>query len=186
MTGRSARNKRNQIVTAALQLYRTRSVCDSTLKDVAQAAGIPLGNLYYYFKTRDELIYAVLDGCERELLELLASLPSEPAPAWFAAYFDWLLEDPDEAARNGCPFGTLATELRAMGSPAAVRAVQVVQVYLDAFRERVRTFQVPTEEADEIFLTVQGAYVIARTLNDPALFEQGVRRLRERMEVRLS
>ena len=38
-------SKREQIVDMALRLYRTNGMAGTTLKDVAEAAGIPLGNL---------------------------------------------------------------------------------------------------------------------------------------------
>lgn len=173
------RGKREHIVDVALRLYRADGVAGTTLKDVAEAAGVPLGNMYYYFRTRDDLVRAALDACEGELLALLERLAPLPSRAWFGAYFDWLLADPDAAARFGCPFGTLAGELRALGDPAAARAAGTVQLYLNALRERTEVLGLPQSAADDLFLGVQGAYTVARALNDPELFRQGVTRLRE-------
>lgn len=171
-------SKREQIVAVALRLYRESGVAGTTLKDVAQASGIPLGNMYYYFKTRDDLVRAALDACEGELLDLLARLSPLTPQAWFGAYFDWLLADPQGAAQFGCPFGTLAGELRALGDPAAARAGQTVALYLGALRQRTVALGLPTAAADDLFLAVQGAYTVARALNDPELFRQSVGRLR--------
>lgn len=176
-------SKREQIVLAALRRYRTRGVCGTTLKDVAAEAGIPLGNLYYYFKTRDELLHAVLDACEAQLRALLDRF-SPLAPAeWFAAYFDWLTAQTQDAARYGCPFGTLAAELRALGDPAAPRAARTVQLYLGALRNAAAACQLSQGTADDLFLAVQGAYTVARTLNDPELFRESVERLRDGLPV---
>lgn len=65
-------SEREQLVAVALRLYRSNGVAGSTLKKVAGAAGIPLGNLYQ-FKTWDELVHA-LDACGRESSALLARL----------------------------------------------------------------------------------------------------------------
>lgn len=170
--------KREQIVDAALRLYRSHGVAGTTLKDVAGAMGLPVGNLYYYFRTRDELVRAALEACEDELRDLLARLSPLRAQAWWEAYFDWLLEDPQGAARFGCPFGTLAGELRALGDPAAARAGQTVELYLGALRERTLNLGLPQTAADDLFLAIQGAYTVARALNDPDLFQQGILRLR--------
>ncbi|MDL2344862.1 TetR/AcrR family transcriptional regulator [Deinococcus sp. MIMF12] len=174
------RGKREQIVRGALRLYRTRAVCGSTLKDVAAASGVPLGNLYYYFQTREELLLAVLDACEAELRGLLDDLAPLPPPAWLHAYFGWLLTDPDSAAHGGCPFGTLAVELRALRDPAAPRAAQIVQHYREAVAARTRTV-FPDSDPDEVFLAVQGAYTVARALDDPQLFQRRMDQLRGRL-----
>ncbi|MBB5234740.1 AcrR family transcriptional regulator [Deinococcus budaensis] len=171
-------SKREQIVAVALRLYREGGVAGTTLKDVAAAAGLPVGNLYYYFRTRDDLVRAALQACEGELSDLLARLSPLPPRAWFGAYFDWLLADPAGAARFGCPFGTLAGELRALGDPAAAQAAQTVALYLGAVRERTVALGRPLSDADDLFLAVQGAYTVARALNDPGFFRQGVERLR--------
>ncbi|MCP2014377.1 AcrR family transcriptional regulator [Deinococcus sp. HSC-46F16] len=172
--------KREQIVRGALHLYRTQAVCGSTLKDVAAVSGVPLGNLYYYFRTREELLLAVLDACEAELRGVLDDLAPLPPPAWLAAYFDWLLSDPDSAAHQGCPFGTLAVELRALRDPAAPRAARIVQRYREAVAARTRLV-FPADDPDDLFLTVQGAYTVARALDDPDLFRQRVNSLRGRL-----
>ena len=173
-------SKRDHIVTAALRRYRVHGVCGTTLKDVAEVSGVPLGNLYYYFKTRSELVLAVLDECERELRALLARLAPLAPEAWLTAYFSWLLQDPDGAARLGCPFGTLAAELRALGDPAAPRAAEIVRAYAGAVRAQALALALSPEAAEDVFLTVQGAYTVSRALGDAALFSTAVERLRAR------
>lgn len=172
------RSKREHIVDTALRLYRANGVASTTLKDVAEASQIPLGNMYYYFKTRDELVRAALDACEGELHDLLARLSPLSPRTWWAAYFDWLLADPQGAAQFGCPFGTLAGELRALGDPTAARAAQTVQLYLDALRAQTVALGLPLAAADDLFLSIQGAYTVARALNDPEMFRGSVTRLR--------
>ena len=173
-------SKRDHIITSALHLYRTTGVCGTTLKDVSHASGVPLGNLYYYFKTRDELVLAALEACEGELRVLLDRLAPLPPREWIEAYFEWLLLDSGAAARDGCPFDTLALELRSVNDPVAPRAAQVVRVYLDAMRSSVSGVGVPVGLAEEMFLAVQGAYVVSRVLGDPDVFQENVTKIRDR------
>ncbi|GGR23110.1 TetR/AcrR family transcriptional regulator [Deinococcus ruber] len=170
-----APSRRLQIIRAALQRYRTHTVSGTTLRDVAQAAGLPLGNLYYYVRSRDDLVLEVLDECERELQQFLARLAPLTPLKWLSAYFDWLLSDPDQATALGCPFGTLPGELRALGHPAADRAAQIVRQYRDAVSKQTQAAGIPTE----VFMAVQGTYTVARILNDPALFKQEIQRIRD-------
>ena len=50
----------------------------TSLTDIAREAEVPLGNLYYYFKTKDEIGEAIVQLRLAQLL--LASLPNWPAP----------------------------------------------------------------------------------------------------------
>lgn len=178
-TGDCVPTKREDIITAALGLYRAQGICRTTLKDVAAAAGVPLGNLYYHVRTRGELTQAVLDVCEAELDGLLAHLRPRAPRDWLLGYLDWLLADPDAAAREGCPFGALAVELRALGEPAAERAAELVRRYGDAVSTQAR--QVPGSGGEELFFTVQGAYTVAHVLGDGAVFQARVAALRGRL-----
>lgn len=168
-------SRRTQIIRAALQRYRTHTVAGTTLRDVAQAAGIPVGNLYYYFRSRDDLVLAALDECEQELQALLDQLAPLAPRDWMAAYFDWLLREPDQSTALGCPFGTLPGELRALGHPAADRGAQVVRRYRAAVTEQTEAAGITTD----VFMAVQGVYTVARILADPALFEQSIGQIRE-------
>ncbi len=55
-------SKREALVGAATQLLVERGLDAPSIADIAEHAQVPAGNVYYYFKTRDELIEAVIDG----------------------------------------------------------------------------------------------------------------------------
>lgn len=170
--------KRERIVQATLKRYRTHGICNTTLKDVSLASGVPLGNLYYYFKTREDLTLAALDVCEQELMTLLRGLEAETPERWVAGYFDWLLEDPETAVRYGCPFGALALELRAMGDRTAPRAADIVQTYQQAVLKQLGVLP-SMRDPEEVFLAIQGAYTVARILDDHEAYRRSILRLRD-------
>jgi AcrR family transcriptional regulator len=59
-SGRTARGEdtRQRIVDAALALFRERGYDDTTMRAVAERAGVALGNAYYYFASKDDLLQA--------------------------------------------------------------------------------------------------------------------------------
>ena len=63
--GNAAGGKRERLVGAARQMLYEHGVEKTTLADIAAAAGVPLGNVYYYFRTKDALVSAVLDARAR-------------------------------------------------------------------------------------------------------------------------
>lgn len=55
-------NTQRLIVDAARELLNNKLLDDVPLGDIAKKAGVSKGTLYYYFKTKDDLLFAVLDG----------------------------------------------------------------------------------------------------------------------------
>ncbi|WP_378788572.1 TetR/AcrR family transcriptional regulator [Nonomuraea fastidiosa] len=74
MTDSKRPGKRERLASAAAQVLHERGVEKTTLADIARAADVPVGNVYYYFKTKDQLIQAAIDEHDRELDTVIAEL----------------------------------------------------------------------------------------------------------------
>jgi AcrR family transcriptional regulator len=61
------------ILTTALELFRERGYEETTMRAIAQQAGVALGNAYYYFKSKEHLIQAFYARSHEE--HLAASRP---------------------------------------------------------------------------------------------------------------
>jgi AcrR family transcriptional regulator len=60
---------RRQILDTALALFRERGFEETTIRDVAGAAGLSLGAAYYYFKSKEAIVGAYYDYVQREHAE---------------------------------------------------------------------------------------------------------------------
>ena len=49
-------DKRDRLVEAADKLIYEKTFHTTTLADIAKEADVPLGNVYYYFKTKDAIM----------------------------------------------------------------------------------------------------------------------------------
>src|SRR3954452_4978967 len=109
MTNSLRNDKRERLISAAAELLHTQGVQRTTLADIARAADVPLGNVYYYFKTKDQLVEATGEAHRHRLTVLTGRLETLPDPATRlkALIVGWV-EERETAARFGCPFGTLA------------------------------------------------------------------------------
>ena len=58
---------RRKILTAALVLFRTQGFEKSTMRDVAQRAGVATGAAYYYFDSKDALVLAFYEQAAEEI-----------------------------------------------------------------------------------------------------------------------
>ena len=75
---------RERILEEAAALFVRRGYRETTLRDIAAAAGMKAGSIYYHFDAKADLLAAVLEtGIERitgSFLETAAALPAELAP----------------------------------------------------------------------------------------------------------
>ena len=152
----------------------------TTLAQVAEAADVPPGNVYYYFKTKDDLVRAVIDARTEQVRALLDSLQARRSPAarLKALAHQWV-EMRDLVARYGCPFGTLAAELDRREDGLDREAAKPISLILDWAEDQFRQLgrRDARELAVNLFAGVQGGALIANALRDPDLITGQVRHL---------
>ncbi|QDQ16384.1 TetR/AcrR family transcriptional regulator [Streptomyces spectabilis] len=174
-------DKRRRLSAAAAQVLHEQGVERTTLADIARAADVPVGNVYYYFKTKDELVRAALSEHSARLDEIAAGLDELPDPrerlkALVAAWVDRR----EVAARLGCPTGTLAVELdkRADGV-LDVAAAAVIRRLLDWAADQFRALALPDPDALAVtFVSAyQGMSLLANALRDPEIMTREGARL---------
>src|SRR5215472_18745128 len=72
--------KRERLVDSARGLFHEQGVHRTTLAEVADRADVPLGNVYYYFKSKDELLGAVLDCYQEQAAALIQAFERHRSP----------------------------------------------------------------------------------------------------------
>ncbi|WP_169986955.1 MULTISPECIES: TetR/AcrR family transcriptional regulator [unclassified Microbispora] len=178
---KSASAKRRRLMAAAAEVVHRQGAERTTIADIARAADVPVGNVYYYFKTKDELVAAALDEHARHLGELTARLERLPDPRErLKGLVEAWVGQRDVAARWGCPTGTLAAELdkRDEGGLDA-EAGRVIRLLLDWVEGQFRELGLPGP--DGLALTLVGAYqgmsLLANALRDPGIMTREGARL---------
>src|SRR5690348_16188036 len=61
-TRRGGTDKRERLVAAATQLLLEQGIERTTLAEIAAAANVPLANVYYYFRTKGDLVADVVSS----------------------------------------------------------------------------------------------------------------------------
>jgi AcrR family transcriptional regulator len=82
---------RRRLVDRALRLFQQRGVEATTMRDVAKAAGLSLGAAYYYFPSKDALVFAYYEDNQAEM-EALAERATGDVRARHGALFHGKLE----------------------------------------------------------------------------------------------
>src|SRR5712692_278434 len=104
--------KRERLISAAAELLYRQGVQATTLAAIADAADVPPGNVYYYFKTRDDLVRAVVDARAQEIASVLDALGKRPNPrSRLKALARTWSDQRDLVAESGCAIGSLCMEL---------------------------------------------------------------------------
>ncbi|MFD3593718.1 TetR/AcrR family transcriptional regulator [Nocardia sp. NPDC058640] len=169
---RPAIGKRERLVQAATRVFYQQGIEKTTIADIAREADVPVGNVYYYFKTKDQFIAAVIDLHAQVLAGAVAELADLPGPAdkLKAMVRSWV-EQREMAARFGCPTGSLAAELDKRedafgGEPARVMGLLVEwahQQFTDLGRADA------AELAIAFVAAYQGISLLTNTFRDPQL-----------------
>jgi TetR/AcrR family transcriptional regulator, transcriptional repressor for nem operon len=172
--------KRERLVAAAAELVYHNGVETTTLAQIASAADVPPGNVYYYFKTREELLKALVESRRAEIRERLSSLERRRTPqARLKGLAELWAASSDQVAEHGCPLGCLTSELGKthpdLGGDAAGLFEEVLAWSEQQFREMGH--RDARGLATTLFAGVQGAAVLADVLHDPELMRREVRRL---------
>ncbi|MFS2136065.1 TetR family transcriptional regulator [Duganella sp. Dugasp56] len=64
---------RAELIEKSAQLFRTKGYDNTTVRDIAAAAGIQAGSWFYHFKTKQDILAAIMEqGMERSLAEIEA------------------------------------------------------------------------------------------------------------------
>jgi len=177
---RSRPGKRDRLVAAACQLVHQQGVEKTTLADIAQTADVPLGNIYYYFKTKDELVGAVIDAYSMDLRTRLSSLDRHRTPkARLKALVRDLADQRELAVQFGCPMGSLCSELDKRDDDLERTAAELFTLFIDWVEQQFRSMgrNDARDLAVALAASYQGISLLTNSLRDPNLMAREARRL---------
>jgi AcrR family transcriptional regulator len=175
-------DKRTRLIETATKLAYGRGFRETSLADIAEAARVPVGNVYYYFKTKEELAEAVV---ERRLEEFRAaraewdrwSSPKERLLAFVGSVH----ANREQLARGGCPVGGLCSELHKEGGALAKKSATLFTEPIGWLEKQFRAAghdKDSRELAMHLFSAFQGMAAVAHGANDSEVVVMEVRRLK--------
>lgn len=180
--GRPATDKSQRLIEAAMIRFHHYGVAASSLAAVANDAGVPVGNVFYYFRTKNALTAAVIERwCER-VKERLSAVESTGDRLQSVRMFIGDVEVRRQGyADFGCPLAALKGDLR-LASPALVgnagRPVAMIRHWLtDQFEEAGFEAETAQGHADFCLAGLQGSYALAHSTGDPTVVSRSAEHL---------
>ena len=156
---------------------------NTSIADIAEEARIPVGNVYYYFKTKDEISEAIIDLRVSRFRKLVHEFDQADSPKERLCRFVQIkIKNSQELARLGCPVGALCSELRKLGGPPADKSKALFNEALAWMEGHFRAMGKGAESrslAVHLLSATQGVSLLAHTFHDPQMIVQEAERLQE-------
>lgn len=121
-------DKRSRLVAAASKLFHEQGVSTTTLANIAQLADVPLGNVYYYFKSKDSIVLAVIDYHRRILQQQFEELNAiSDSKGRLQSLIRQGLTVSEQTVKFGDALGSLCQELGKQGGAIAEAAADLMK-----------------------------------------------------------
>lgn len=176
-------DKRERLLRSADRLILSHGFRQTTLADIARESNVPLGNVYYYFKTKEDICKSIVETRVESmqlLLEKISSSDDNPKLR-LLQLLDYPLSIRKELTDKGCPLGTLSYELSRNEGVLGQSSAQLIAVVLDWARQQFEAMGNPDADALALQLisNLQGMSLIANALQDPGVVDKMVGRTRD-------
>jgi TetR/AcrR family transcriptional repressor of nem operon len=182
MISMSDKTTRDQIVEAADRLFYRQGYEHTSFSDIADVVQISRGNFYYHFKTKDEILDAVIDArltSTQTMLDQWDIEGKQPADR-IRSFIDILIANRADIKRYGCPVGTLCTELAKLNHASQAEANKLFTLFRTWLRQQF-TLLGREAEADALAMHLlarsQGVATLASAFHDEKFIRQEVKQM---------
>jgi len=173
--------KRERLIAAATRLVHQQGTERTTLADIADAADVPAGNVYYYFKTKDDVLAAVIEAHAQQVKTTLAAIDARhrTAKSRLKAFVREFTAQSEVVARYGCPLGSLCSELDKRVRQPGLPVAELMRLPIEWAEEQFRSLGRPDARdlAFDLLAAYEGSALLANTMQDPGVLSGAARRL---------
>jgi AcrR family transcriptional regulator len=176
-------NSRERLINSAVRQTYRQGFGKTSLADIAKDAEVPLGNVYYYFKTKDEIGEAIVEErlAQTQMARDAWDRIGSPKERLYAS-IDAVFENRGTLVQGGCAMGTLCSELQKSNDPLANKASEIFARHLQWLETQFRELGEAKDaygHAVHLLSALQGVSVLAHSSRDPELVTMETKRLKE-------
>jgi AcrR family transcriptional regulator len=176
-------DKRTRLIDTAMKLAYAQGFRETSLAGIAEAAKVPIGNVYYYFKTKDELGEAVVERRLAEFRAFREEIGRLSSPKERLLFFvESIQGNKDQLARAGCPLGGLCSELHKEGGILARKSTALYTEPMAWLEEQFRGLGREKDSrglAVHLFCAFQGIAAVAHGTGNQEVVVMEAERLKQ-------
>lgn len=171
----TAVSRRSRLILAAKELFHRHGYEAVSLYDIAAAAGMKQGHVYYYFKTKQELALAVLEDWRAKTTALFIELGTIKEPRrQIMQFLDHAADASPIYSKWGCPIASLSASMAAIAPrPRKDRLQPVYLTHLGFLRAAFKAMgfddRRAKREAQVLLAGLQGSIHLAHVMGSRAL-----------------
>ncbi len=169
---------RELIIEKADALFYKGGFEATSFADIAAVVGISRGNFYHHFKTKDDILDAVIERRIQVTRMMLDGwqVESENPRERILSFINMLIGNQTKIMAFGCPVGTLCSELAKLDHVAHHRAVEIFGLFRDWLTEQFRELGADHAEALALHLLAwsQGVAVMANAFREETFIRNEV------------
>jgi TetR/AcrR family transcriptional regulator, transcriptional repressor for nem operon len=180
---------KDRLVDTALYLFWKQGYQATSIADILAHAHVNAGSLYYFFKTKQALLHAVLErylaGLEPIVTGPVAARVTDPIDRVFGVLEFYRQNLLSTNLTYGCPIGRLALEIldddettRRLIAANFTAWTAAVESWIRQARPQLAARADAAALAQFVLTVMEGAVMQARTHRDIAYFDASVRQLR--------
>jgi AcrR family transcriptional regulator len=175
---------RQKIIEATDELLYQKGFNLMSFSDIAEVSEVPRGNIYYHFKSKDDVLAAVIEYRTQQTQSMLQNWQQEiPRPLERLKRFARIpLQEKERVIQYGCPMGTLNAELGKSQQPLKPLVKQQMDVFRSWLAEQFTQCcpeQVADELAEHLLVRAQGLSALAHLYANDAIILREVEKIED-------
>lgn len=180
----TTKTTRDHIIEAADQLFYQQGFEHTSFADIAEAVQISRGNFYYHFKTKDEILDAVINQRLANTQRMLEQweLDGETPADRIRSFINILIMNRSKIKAHGCPVGTLTSELAKLNHGSQKEANKLFTLFRSWLRRQFTQLG-HQQDADQLAMHVlafsQGVATLANAFHDEKFMRREVKQMED-------
>jgi len=172
---------REQIVEAADRLFYRKGYEQTSFADIADVVKISRGNFYFHFKSKDQILDAVIDlrlANTQRMLDQWEREGTTPVDR-VRSFIDMVLANRADIKRYGCPVGTLCSELAKLNHASQAEANRLFTLFRKWLRRQFELLGQRDSDALAMHLLArsQGVATLANAFHDDRFIRAEVQQM---------
>lgn len=172
-------NTREKIINIADKFFYENGFESTSFADIAASLNISRGNFYHHFKTKDEILDAVI---KQRLINTKTmvdnwDLENQNPAVRLKTFVKILIRNQEKIMEFGCPIGTLCTELSKLSHKAkndANELFTLFQTWMVRQFNEIGIFENANKYALHLLMRTQGMAVITNAFHDVSFVQSEV------------